>query len=82
MDAIRWMALVPLVGLVLVPLVVETGPSATVWLPLRLGRRWPCRPNGRPPSPPPWSTFRTGPPWPRYSHGRVAAGRGRSTPAI
>ena len=53
MDAIRWMALVPLVGLVLVPLVVETGPSATVWLPLRLGRRWPCRPNGRPPSPPP-----------------------------
>ena len=25
MDAIRWMALVPLVGLVLVPFVVETG---------------------------------------------------------
>src|SRR5205814_1657557 len=55
MDAIRWMALVPLVGLVLVPFIVETGPSATVWLPLRLGRRWPCRPNGRPPSPPPCS---------------------------
>jgi len=37
MDAIRWMALVPLAGLVLVPFVVETGPSATVLLPRRPG---------------------------------------------
>src|SRR2546430_13261054 len=53
MDAIRWMALRPLAGLGLVAFVVDTGPSATVFLPRRPGGRWPRRPGGRPPSPPP-----------------------------